>query len=156
MAPRQKKSLKALTGLSFAGFIALLAAQGKAFFEALEAMPRVLMALAAVLPMGTSTFFLVMTISGVAWYIAQFYLIKPTLKSTYGKEFAAEAIALVVAILAMLALNLTSAPPPGTTLAGSIVKALMLGILAGFAAPFCAKGLLGFGRVIKSYTHGEG
>lgn len=155
MTAGQKRSFKALTGISFVGFLALIAAQGKAFFEALEAMPRVLTAFSDALPGGSASFFLVLLVSGVCWYIAQRVLIKPTLKPTHGNEFTAELLAIVAAQLAMLALNLTSPLPEGMTYAGSIVKAIMLGLLAGFAAPFLAKGLLGLGRVIKAQTIGE-
>lgn len=152
MRRSRRRSLKALTGLSFASFIALFAAQGKAFIDAIAAMPAVLSNFADVLPLGSATFFLVVVVSGIVWFMAQRYFIRPTLKATHGKEFTSELLALITACVAMLLLNLAEPTPAGTTYTATIVKALMLGILAGFTAPWLAKGLLGFSRWVNSFT----
>lgn len=122
---------QALTGLSLAGFVALLATNLGPIIDALAGLPKVLDAFAEALPLGTGTFFLVLVVSGALW---------AKCKQLSHNEFVCESGALAVAIGAMLALN-AALPPPHMPPSASALKAVMLGILAGLAAPYVMKGL---------------
>lgn len=134
MPKTARRSFQTITGISVAGFIALIAMNGKAFVDAVAALPTVLSNFAQVLPLGTASFLLVGACAGFSWLAAS--------RSKFGKDFAAESVSLAVAIAFMVALSLTSPVPKGETRAGELLQAIMLGMLAGFAAPYFFKGVI--------------
>lgn len=145
----KRRSFQAITGLSLAGMIALIATYGDPFFKALGAMPLVLVKLSEALPLGAGGFMLVLTVSGFIWLFSLRWLHASNGASpAQSKDFWAEAVTLVFALGAMLSLNLAMPSPAGMTRAGTIVQALMLGLLAGFSAPFVMKGAIAFIRFV--------
>jgi hypothetical protein len=133
----RRRSFQAFTGISIAGFIALLAVNLKPIIDAFAGVPQLLMTFAKVLPLGTSTFFLVIIISGFCWLWAV---------RAGQHDFTAAMIALGVALGLMLASSLVTSLPDGTTRAAASLQSLMLGMTAGFIAPYLFKGLALLGR----------
>jgi hypothetical protein len=135
------KTATPVTIFSLTAFVGLMAANGRAFFDAFAALPDVLSKFSTLMPLGTGSFFLSMLLAAVAWYFIH-RLPVPTRTRAAGHEFRAELFALVVGVAAML---LQNAVAPGHSRAAASISAtyaVMLGILAGFAAPFFMKGVL--------------
>lgn len=121
---------QALTGISIAGFVALLGTNLKPIVDGLAGLPKVLQAFAKALPLGTGSFFLVLLLAGFAW---------AKLKQCGRSEAASESAALAVGVGLTLALNAAMPAPSGMTPAAGALKAVMLGVLAGLAAPYVFK-----------------
>ena len=124
--------LKATFGVGFAGFIALFALHGDAFLKALGALPAVLQVFAEKLPLGVWSFFLALALAGFSYEFAVRWL--PCRADGRRPYFAAETVGLVVGVAVTTVLQGAAAPP-------AVLKAVMLGILAGYAAPWIAKGI---------------
>lgn len=139
------RSFQAITGISVAGFIALLAVNLKPIIDALAGLPVVLMKFSEVLPLGTSTFFMVLLISGFSWVWA---------KRANQHDFAAESVALAVAVALMVATSLLL-PPAKLSSAAAMLQAIMLGLICGFSAPYVFKGATLAGRWVWSMTAGD-
>lgn len=153
----KRRSFQAITGISLAGMIALIAANGKAFFEAIGAMPLLLTKLSDALPLGAGSFMLVLTVSGFVWMFTLRWLHAANGSSpAQSKDFLAEAVTLLFSLGAMLALDLVSPSPVGATRAATIVQALMLGLLAGFSAPFVMKGVIASIRFVHDTVTDDG
>ena len=124
--------LKAVFGVGFAGFIALVAMYGKPFLDALQGLPLVLQAFAKSMPLGVGSFFMSLALAGFSYEFAVRWL--PCRADGRRPYFAAETVALVVGVAVTCVLQGRGAAP-------AMLKAVMLGILAGYAAPWIAKGV---------------
>jgi hypothetical protein len=142
----RRRSFQAITGISIAGFIALLAVNLKPILDALTGLPVILMKFSEVLPLGTSTFFMVLMISGFCWVWA---------KRVNQHDFAAESIALGIAVALMVATSLILPPPNDLSSAAAMLQAIMLGLLCGFSSPYVFKGITLAGRWMWSMTAGD-
>lgn len=137
---------QALTGISVAGFIVLLGTNLKPILDALAGLPKVLQAFSQALPLGTGTFFLVLLLAGFAWF---------KLKQCGRSEAVSESAALAVALALTVALNAAMPAAAGMTPAASALKAVMLGVLAGLAAPYVFKLLAALWRWLVRSIIGE-
>lgn len=118
-----KTTLWSSAGL--AAFVALMATNGKAFFDALLGVPVFLQKLSEVLPLGLFSFALALALSGFVWLFAERWI--PV--EAKGRDFIAETAALLFAIAA-------------AWLQSHTLQAVLLGSLAGFASPYVFKGVI--------------
>lgn len=125
---------------SFSAFVALVAMHGESFFKAFGLLPEVLAKFSKLMPLGTGSFFLSLTMAAIAWYFV--HRRTPQLsRNGDARAFRSELVALLVGICAML-LQSGATMPTASEATVSAVYAVMLGILAGFLAPFIMKGVL--------------
>lgn len=124
--------IKALTGLSVGGFIALLALHGKALVDALMGFPLLVQAWSAALPMGVWSALLALALGLGAWSFCLHWL--PNDHRGRRPELAAETMALLVAVA------VTVLQQWGGT-RGEVLTALWMGVAAGFLAPYLGKAI---------------
>jgi hypothetical protein len=121
-----------LTGISFAGFLVLLAVNGPALTQALMGFPALFQAWASVLPLGVWSAALALIIAIGAWAMAMRYLHpRPDGRSP---QLGAD----VVAILMGIAVTVTQASSSHAT-AGQLLSAMWIGCAVGFLAPVLAR-----------------
>lgn len=135
---------------SFSAFIALIALHGKAFFEAFGALPTVLQNFSKLMPLGTGSFFLSLAMAGVAWHLVHRCHSASRRRASNARSFGADTLSLFVGVGAMLLQTGIAHTAPGTARASAIYS-VMLGILAGFLAPFIMKGAMAlYDRLLKT------
>jgi hypothetical protein len=121
-----------LTGISFAGFLVLLAVNGRPLADALMGFPPLVSAWAAVLPLGVWSALLALVIAVGAWGFAMRYLHpRPDgLPPQLGAD--------VVAIGMGIAVTVSQASGAQAT-AGQLLQAMWMGCAVGFLAPVVAR-----------------
>lgn len=119
------KLVTGLTGTTLVGLIAVLAMYGKQAIEALSAFPALLAAFSSGLPFGLLSAMLAFAISALFFSMLH--------RNLHGcrKEMVCDLLALAVAITVTLLQQ--SATPDNA--APDMLRALLIGILAGLAAP---------------------
>ena len=119
------KLVTGLTGTTLVGLIAVLAMYGKQAIEALSAFPALLAAFSSGLPFGLLSAMLAFAIGSLF-----FSMLHRNLRGRY-KEVICDLLALVVAVTVTLLQQLGTgdADPP------DLLRALLIGVLAGLAAP---------------------
>jgi hypothetical protein len=121
-----------LTGISFAGFLVLLAVNGKALTDAMMGFPALVQAWSAVLPLGVWSAVLALVVAVGAWAFAMRYLHpRPDGRSP---QLGAD----IVAILMGIAVTVTQASGGGAN-AGRLLSAMWMGCAVGFLAPVVAR-----------------
>lgn len=126
--------IKSTLGLSVVGVFVLFAQYGAPFITALDGAFRFLFKLAADAPLGVTSFALAMGLAvGVQPLL---YAAFKQMRRHESQEFVVMALALVVAVAAMWIQLRT-------------LQGLLLGLLAGFAAPHAYKGILVLIRISK-------
>lgn len=119
--------LKSTLGLSAAALFVLFAQYGKPFITALDGAVRFLFKLSAEAPLGASSFALAMALAvGIQPLL---YTAFKQMRCPESQEFVVMALALLVAVAAMWIQLHT-------------LQGLLLGLLAGFAAPHAYKGIV--------------
>lgn len=126
--------LKSTIGISAAAAFVLFAQYGKPFFVALDGAFRFLFKLADQAPLGVSSFVLALALA-VGVQPLLFTAFKQ-MRCPESQEFAVMALALVVAVAVMWVQLHT-------------LQGLLLGLLAGFAAPHVYKGIVVLIRLAK-------
>lgn len=126
--------IQSTLGLSFAALIALVAAHGVKFFEALQAAWLFLLKLAEGAPMGLTSFLLALALATVS----QPYLrrVLPAMRCDRTREFLVESVALAIGVLVMWVQLRT-------------VQGMLLGLLVGFVAPYLQKAIVASFSVIR-------
>lgn len=125
------KRLQTAFGLGFGGLIALFAIHGRAFLDVLMALPDVATAFAARMPLGVWTLLLSGAISAGLYAFTLRWL--PPRQNGMRPHFMAETLAIVAAIVASVAQQ------PGND-HGLLMRAVLMGMVAGFAAPWIIRG----------------
>lgn len=157
MTKNVKRSFQAVFGVSIAGFLIVLGSNLGAIIDSLKALPEVLANFAKVLPGGSGMFFAVLLISGFVWLYTFKYLHDGARGADAVRPgaFWAEGAALTVACVLMMALDIVYGTAEGATRAQEMLKAIMLGLIAGFSSPFVFKGAkIGWDCVVRN-TVGE-
>lgn len=126
------KRLRTAFGLGFGGLFALFALHGRALVDVLLALPDVAAAFAARMPFGAWSFLLSMGVSAGLYAFLMRWL--PLCGNGRRPHFASESIALLAAMLASLLQQQSSAMSP-------LMNAVLLGLVAGLAAPWLVRGL---------------
>jgi hypothetical protein len=122
--------LSAITVIGTA--LAMLAMHGKGAVEALAAVPTMLNAWAAQLPLGVTSFGLSVALSMLVW------LSLHRAKFT-GQHYSPDTVALCVATLAMIGQQWAA----GITKPGAVLTALILGLIAGLLVPYLCRLIVG-------------
>lgn len=124
---------KWVTGMSMAGFIAVFAMHGEAFFKAWMALPPLLRSFSGVLPYGLKSFALAAMLSALVY--------STSVRRFEGRngEFYAQMLSLLTGLGVALAQQfITDAPiTPSTTL-----SAIWVGLLAGLGAPVGVRAMM--------------
>jgi energy-converting hydrogenase Eha subunit A len=132
------KRLQTVFGLGFGGLLALFAMHGGALVDVLLALPEVAAAFAARMPFGAWSFFISMAVSAGLYAFLMRWL--PLCSNGRRPHFAAETMAILAALLASLLQQESSAPSP-------LMRAVLLGLVAGLLSPWMVRGLEAvFGR----------
>lgn len=132
---------KSTLGISVAGLLVLLASNGAALVGAAGGAWTFLLTLAHTAPLGLSSFVLALALAvGVQPFLRKWL---PELRCHASREFLIESAALAIGIGVMW-LQLRS------------LSGLLLGILAGFMAPYAQKGLAMVGALLRRAYVGQG
>lgn len=129
------EKFKWLTGMSLAGFVAVFALHGKAFFEAWAALPPLIRAYSGVLPFGLKSFLLAAAISSLSYALAVRNI---TCKKR--SEFYAQMLALTTGLGVALAQQFIDASVPITR--ATTLSAIWIGLLAGLGSPVVVRGMM--------------
>lgn len=118
--------VKSVFGVSLAGLFIVLAANGAAFVQAAQAAWLFLLNLSTTAPLGVSSFFMASALAIVSQPFLRKWL--PHLRCPMSREFIIESAALAIGVGVMWAQLHT-------------LNGLLLGLLAGFSAPYIQKGI---------------
>ena len=121
-----KTGMKSALGVSAAGLFVVIAANGANFVNAMKAAWLFLVMLAATAPLGVSSFALASALAIAAQPFARRWL--PHLRCPMSREFIVESLALCIGVGVMWVQLHT-------------LNGLLLGLLAGFSAPYLQKGI---------------
>jgi hypothetical protein len=135
------KFFKSTLGVSLAGLIVLLATNGAALVNAALGAWQFLLTLADTAPLGLSSFVLALALAVAAQPFVRKW-IAPRVACLASREFVIESAALVIAIAVMW-------------IQTRDLSGLLLGILAGFAAPYVQKALAALGALAYRAYVGE-
>jgi hypothetical protein len=114
------------TGLSVGAFVILIAANGRAFFDALAGFPALIQAWSAALPLGVWSALLALLLAMLAWGFALRYLHpRPDGRSP---QLGADVLSILMAI-AVTVSQVVGQP------AAVLLQAMWMGAAAGFLAP---------------------
>jgi hypothetical protein len=118
--------VKSVFGVSLAGLFIVLAVNGAAFVQAAQAAWLFLLSLSTTAPLGVSSFFMASALAIVSQPFLRKWL--PHLRCPMSREFIIESAALGIGVGVMWAQLHT-------------LNGLLLGLLAGFSAPYIQKGI---------------
>lgn len=127
------KFFKSTLGISAAGLLVLLAANGAALVDAALGAWQFLLTLADTAPLGLSSFVLALALAVAAQPFVRKW-IAPRVGCVPSREFVIESAALAIAVVVMW-------------IQTRDLSGLLLGILAGFAAPYVQKALAALGAL---------
>lgn len=132
------KRLQTVFGVGFGGLLALFALHGRALLDVLMAMPDVAAAFAARMPLGAWSFLIALACAAGIYAFLLRWL--PSCGNGHRPHFASESMAILTAMLAALVQQSSSSPT-------HLMRAVLLGLVAGLAAPWLVRGLEAvFGR----------
>ncbi|PZQ30381.1 MAG: hypothetical protein DI562_07215 [Stenotrophomonas acidaminiphila] len=120
------KLITSTFGVSLAALLVLLAANGRGLAEAITGLWQVMLRFSDTAPMGLVSFLFSLALAVASQPFLRKWM--PSLKCPLSREFLIETAALAIALIAQL-------------LQVSDLKGWMLGLLAGFMAPYVFKGL---------------
>lgn len=133
---------KSTLGISIAGLLVLIATNGAALAEALQGLWLVMLKFSDTAPLGLSSFLLALALAVVSQPFLRKWM--PHLRCPMSRDFLIESAALAIALAVMLAQVRD-------------LKGWMLGLLAGFMAPYVFKGLAAIGSLAwRAMQRGEG
>lgn len=124
--------MQTISWATVAAAVALVATHGEAFFAALMGFPRLIAAWSSQMPLGAGSFLLALALSAAACAFTLRWL--PTCRNDASKHFAAETLAIVVAVAVSILQQPSDSP-------ADFLTSLWLGLLAGFSAPWMVRGI---------------
>lgn len=129
--------LQVTTWATFVAFVTLIAANGQAFFDALNGVPSLVAAYTAMLPLGTGSLLLSIAFASGAYVFIERWA--PEQWTPRRRDFVAECFSLV-ACIGLTVLQVTLASDKASP--RDLLVAMVLGAVGGWIAPWLAKAVM--------------